>query len=102
MVYRLAIVAAGPPVAQIVITLRNGAGLHVPTAGIFVQTAKRFRSQIKVTHHEKEADGKSVLSLLKLEAVQGSFISVAAIGEDAREAVHALHSLILDKFGEPD
>jgi phosphocarrier protein len=94
--------AAGEPVARLVMTLRNRVGLHSRPAGAFVRVAKEFKSRIKVTLRDKEADGKSILAVLSLEAEQGAFIEVEAAGADAPEADRALHALVIAQFGAPD
>jgi phosphotransferase system HPr (HPr) family protein len=88
--------------SKIAAVLGNRVGLHSRPAGAFVRVAKGFRSSVKVVYGDKEADGKSILSILSLEANKGAFIAIEASGEDAREAVRALHKLIQDNFGEPD
>jgi phosphotransferase system HPr (HPr) family protein len=88
--------------AKALLTLRNRVGLHSRPAGAFVRIAKGFSSSIKVTYADKEADGKSILSILSLEAGQGAFIAVEAVGIDAPQAVQALRELVRDNFGEPD
>jgi phosphocarrier protein HPr len=93
---------AAEPVARRVMTLRNRVGLHSRPAGAFVRVAKEFQSRIKVSLGAKEADGKSILSVLSLEAGQGAFIEVEATGLDAAEAIRALHALVMGKFGEPE
>src|SRR5205814_1447769 len=69
------------------VTLLNSTGLHARPAGLFVETAARFRSTIKVVKGTGEADGRSLLSLMLLEATAGSEITIQAVGEDESEAV---------------
>jgi phosphocarrier protein HPr len=94
--------AKGALQAKVIVPLTNRVGLHSRPAGAFVRVAKGFRSNIRVTYGEKEVDGKSILAVLSLEANQGAYIGVEAVGDDAREAVDALRALIRDKFGEAD
>jgi len=61
---------------EITLTVRNKVGLHARPAALFVQTAKRFSCDIKVTHDERKANAKSILGVLALglEAlVEGNF-----------------------------
>ncbi len=85
---------------EITLTLRNKVGLHARPAALFVQTAKGFRSAIKVRKDEREADAKSILSVLTLGAESGAVITVHASGEDEQAAVEALRKLIESDFGE--
>jgi phosphotransferase system HPr (HPr) family protein len=55
-----------------------------------VQTASRFRSTVTVSHGPKEANAKSLLSLLGLALREGSEIALRADGDDADAALAAL------------
>ncbi len=78
----------------------NTLGLHARAAAAFVKIANRFQSEIKVIKDEAAVNGKSIMGVLMLAATKGSQISVAAIGDDASDAVEALGKLIEEKFGE--
>jgi phosphotransferase system HPr (HPr) family protein len=88
--------------ARVFAVLNNRVGLHCRPAGAFVRIAKRFRSEVKLTHGGKEANGKSILEVMGLEAGNGALVVVKATGDDAQEAVQVLRTLIRNKFGEPD
>lgn len=85
---------------EITLTVKHEAGLHARPASLFVQTAKRFQSDVKVKHGEREANAKSILNVLTLGAVQGAVVTIRAEGEDAQEALDALEELITSNFGE--
>ena len=80
--------------------IQNKFGLHARPSASFVQTASRFRSDIKVEKDGQVADGKSILELMTLAAPFGTSIIVKANGEDAQDAVAALGVLIDGRFGE--
>lgn len=80
--------------------IKNKLGLHARPSASFVQTAKRYRSEIKVEKDGLAADGKSILDLMMLAAAQGTLIKVNANGEDAQEVLEALEMLIEGRFGE--
>ena len=82
------------------ITLRNPEGLHARPASLFVETAKKFRSEIRVEKDGREVDAKSILGILSLGAECGSVITIKVDGEDAEEALKALVELVESKFGE--
>ena len=82
------------------LTILNRSGFHAGPAGLFVQTASRFRSVIKVVSGKQTADGKSILSLMLLGATPGAEITIEAQGEDEAEALNALAELITGRFGE--
>jgi phosphocarrier protein len=82
------------------LTILNSTGFHARPAGLFVETASRFQSVIKVVNGKQAADGKSVLGLMLLGAAPGARITIEVQGEDEAEALHALAELIAGRFGE--
>lgn len=78
----------------------NKLGLHARPAAMLVQTASKFRSEIRLRKDEVEANAKSILSVMMLAAEVGSFVIVKAEGEDEEQAAEALAKLFEDKFGE--
>ena len=68
-------------------------GLHARPAARFVQTAKRFSSEIVVIKDGREANAKSSLKIMTLGAKKGDEITIRAEGDDAEEAVEALVEL---------
>jgi phosphocarrier protein len=84
------------PVCEGEFTVRRPLGLHARPAGRFVTLASRFRAEIAVARDEEWVNGRSVLSLLSLAAVQGTKLRIRAVGEEAEEAVRALGALIED------
>ena len=81
-------------------TILNSSGFHARPAGLFVKTASRFRSVIKVVSGKQTANGKSILSLMLLGATPGAEITIEARGEDEAEALNALAELVTGRFGE--
>ena len=77
--------------------LPAGVDLHARPAAVFTRTALGFESKITVAADEKEADAKSLLSLLALGAKGGSLLRLRAEGKDAEAALDAL-SASLDGF----
>ena len=72
------------------VTILNSSGFHARPAGLFVETASRFRSVIKVVSGKQTANGKSILSLMLLGATPGTEITIEARGEDEGEALNPL------------
>jgi phosphotransferase system HPr (HPr) family protein len=87
---------------EITLVIHHKVGLHARPAAMFVQTAKKFRSTIKATHGKREANAKSILSVLTLGADQGAEVTLRAEGEDADQALEALAALIDSNFGEAE
>jgi len=82
--------------------IRNRLGLHARAAAKFVQTASRFKSDVKIRKNGEEVDGKSILGLLLLAASQGTAITIAVCGEDEVIAFAAVEDLIARSFDEED
>ena len=87
-------------VAEQKLQIANELGMHARAATKFVQTANRYRSSISVEKDGQTANGKSIMGMLMLVAAKGTWITVRAEGEDAKEALAALAALVKDKFGE--
>lgn len=80
----------------------HAAGLHMRPATLFVQTAARFQSSIKLTNLDRanstSADAKSMFNVMMLGVKQGNRILVEASGADAAEALAALSALVARDF----
>ncbi|MBC7784185.1 MAG: HPr family phosphocarrier protein [Burkholderiales bacterium] len=87
------------------VTIDNSLGLHARPAMQFVDLANQFRSAVTVYKDGPEpvtVDGKSVMQMITLEAVQGTPLRIEAEGDDAELAVEQLAKLVADKFGEEE
>jgi phosphocarrier protein HPr len=82
------------------VILGNATGFHIRPATLFMEAASRFRSVIEVAADERTADGKSAISLMLLEAPQGTQLTIRASGEDEVAAVDALVDLVDRHFDE--
>ncbi len=81
------------------VTVQNKTGLHARPAAMFVQKAGKFSSTITVIKEEREANAKSIMSVMALGASQGSTVVIRAEGSDEEEAVTALVELV-ESFAE--
>ena len=79
-----------PPSSETTATLPPGVDLHARPAAHFVRTALGFSSRIAVATGEREADAKSLLSVLALGAKAGNTLRLRADGDDGPLAVEAL------------
>jgi phosphotransferase system HPr (HPr) family protein len=75
---------------EIQLTVIDQSGLHARPAARFVQAASRFASRIMIRNGEREADAKSLISLLGLAIKLSNVITVAAEGVDAEAALTSL------------
>ena len=74
--------------------------MHARAAVKFVQTANKFRCEVKVVKDGNEANGKSIMGLLTLVAAHGVTMTIVCEGDDAAAAVEALAELVGTGFGE--
>ncbi|MGB7060764.1 MAG: HPr family phosphocarrier protein [Candidatus Zixiibacteriota bacterium] len=82
------------------IQVTNKLGLHARPAAMLVQTASKFRSEIRLKKDDVEANAKSILSVMMLAAEMGSSVLIKAEGEDEQQAVETLVKMFEEKFGE--
>lgn len=80
---------------EVEVVVGHPEGLHARPAARFVQTARQFRSRVRVVYNGREADAKSLLSLLALGVEQGAAVTLRAEGEDAEEALAALREIAM-------
>ena len=71
-------------------TVIDESGLHARPAARFVHAASRFASRIVIRNGDREADAKSLISLLGLTVRLSSVITVMAEGSDAEAALASL------------
>jgi phosphotransferase system HPr (HPr) family protein len=79
-----------PTSSETLVQLPADVDLHARPAADFVRAAMAFDADIVVGHGEREADAKSLLSVLALGAKRGTTLRLRADGDDAAAAVDAL------------
>ena len=78
------------------VALPDEVDLHARPAANFVRAAMRFSATISIATDVKEADAKSLLSVLALGARRGTSIRLRAEGEDAAAAIAALATVVAE------
>jgi phosphotransferase system HPr (HPr) family protein len=78
----------------VLVTLPSGVDLHARPAADFVRCAMRFAAAIQVGAGDREADAKSLLSVLALGAKGGTELRLTAAGDDAGPALDALRERV--------
>jgi phosphotransferase system HPr (HPr) family protein len=79
------------------VTVQTPSGIHARPAAVFVETAKRFSSDLVLESQGRRGNCKSLVSVLKLGVTQGTVVAITAEGPDEAEAVETLVALL-----EPD
>ncbi|NMC14214.1 MAG: HPr family phosphocarrier protein [Chloroflexi bacterium] len=79
----------------------NEVGLHARPAAVFVQTAAKFKSSVRIrnlTNGKDFVDAKSILGVLILGVSKDHLVEVEVSGEDEVEAAKTLKEIIDSNF----
>lgn len=84
------------------ILIQNPAGFHARPAAVLVNSAKQFASSIRIVKQAngKDANAKSVVSVMGLDVENNDTITLTATGPDADAAIAKLVPLIKSGLGE--
>jgi phosphocarrier protein len=82
------------------VVVSNPQGLHARPAEVFVKTASQYQAKVEVIKEGYRVDGKSILNILTLAAVQGTHLNLEATGPDAQAALQALAELFARGFDD--
>lgn len=63
-------------------------------AALFVQTASKFKSNIKVSINDKMVNAKSLMCIISLGITNGSQLKISAEGADEEDAVKEITSVL--------
>ena len=80
------------------VAITNPEGLQSRAAGLLVQVACRFNSRIRIEQGAKIINAKSMMGVLSLGVREHGTILLCADGDDERQAIAALTSLIASGF----
>jgi phosphocarrier protein HPr len=78
----------------------NKLGLHARASALFVKTASRFTSDVKLAKEGVEVNGKSIMGIMMLAASKGTTVTLSLDGADEAEALVTIGELITNGFGE--
>ncbi|MBQ9080110.1 MAG: HPr family phosphocarrier protein [Clostridia bacterium] len=80
-------------------TIGDKHGIHARPAGILVNCAKRFSSDIKVEKDGKTADAKRLLSVMSLAGKHGEELTFTVHGSDEALAAEELERCCHENIG---
>ena len=83
-----------PTSSETTATLPADVDLHARPAAEFVRAALRFDAAVTIAAGDREADAKSLLSVLALGAKAGTPVRLRADGPDAAAAVDQLAAVL--------
>jgi phosphocarrier protein len=69
------------------LTVANKKGLHARPAALLVAIIEKYGVAVTLVKGEEEVNGKSILGILMLGAVEGTVLKVKVDGEKADEAM---------------
>ncbi|MBD1872020.1 phosphoenolpyruvate--protein phosphotransferase [Nodosilinea sp. FACHB-131] len=84
------------------VTIDAPTGLHARPATVFADLAKSFSAEVRVRYGDQVANGKSLMSLLKLGVERDGMVRVLARGSDATQALNALQQAVEDGLEEEE
>ena len=81
------------------LTILNNEGLHARPAAILVKKASSFSGNIQIKTDGKEANAKSLMSVMSLGLKKDAQMTIVADGDQASEAIEQITELVNNKFG---
>lgn len=76
------------------VVVTAAAGLHARPAAALATEARRYTSDLRLVKGSKDANLRSVVSIMALEVAEGDTVTVEGRGDDASEAVSAIVAAI--------
>ncbi len=92
--------AADPTEVSADVLIVNRRGLHARASAKLAAVAGSFDASVRVSKDGVTVGARSIMGLMMLGAGKGSTVTIAASGDQAREALDTLIGLIADRFGE--
>jgi phosphotransferase system HPr (HPr) family protein len=86
---------------QIAVVIHHPVGLHARPAALLVEAVSNYPGRVQLRKGGREANAKSILSVLSLGVKQGDEVILLADGEGASGILADLRNLIESNFGEP-
>ena len=82
------------------IVIPNPTGLHARPAAVLASLAKTFTATTRLQCGDRQANARSVTSIMALEVGQGAKVQVLANGPDARAAIAKLSEILAQGCGD--
>jgi len=92
---------SGEKMQKLELVVTNEVGLHARPAAVFVQTANKYASSIRmrnITNGREFVDAKSILGVLILGVGKNHTIEIVIEGNDEAQAAHTLEEMIESDF----
>ncbi len=82
------------------VRINNERGIHTRPSVAIVQLTERYACRVKLRNNDIEVDGKSIMGILMLEAIEGTYINITCDGPDEQECCDRLAELISSEFDD--
>lgn len=87
---------------QAEVEIINKLGLHARASSKLTQLASQFICEIWLSKNGRRVNAKSIMGVMMLAAAKGSTILIESDGQDEKEALLALKTLIANRFDESE
>jgi phosphocarrier protein FPr len=92
--------AAGGVLQSAPVIILNPTGLHARPAAVLASASRHFASDLRLMKDGREANLRSVVSIMALEVSGGDTVTIAARGADAGAAIERLSRLLAEELRE--
>jgi phosphocarrier protein FPr len=72
------------------VVIAHEAGLHARPAAVVAAAARQFTADVRLIKGDREANARSLVSIMALEVGRGETVAIVARGEDAEQAIAAI------------
>lgn len=79
-------------------TITDPAGIHARPAGLLVKQTQPYASEVTILKGDKEANAKSMLSIMGLGAKNGETVTFRAEGADEETAVAEMEAFFKENL----
>lgn len=79
-------------------TINSENGIHARPAGILVNTVSKFKSDVKLLKGEKEANARSLFSIMGLGVKDGETLNIEICGDDEDILSEKLEETLQNNF----
>ena len=69
------------------IVITHESGLHARPAAVVAAAARQFTSDVRLVKGDREANARSLVSIMALEVGRGDSVTIVARGDDAQQAI---------------
>lgn len=82
------------------VTVTNPLGIHARPAALIVQTADKYKAEVRLVRDDLEVNGKSIMGVMMLAAEMGAVITIRVWGDGELECARALERAFTVRFDD--